>query len=254
MADTLTKLESELKDVNPNDKIRLLKMHSQIKLCKLWTEATKNKEKTLAVVKLNKDLLNNFLRKMQLKADLEERMEIMAMMCLLMDKTISHEEKSRFLNGSRVSSPVVKMFKECFINNLKKQVEKLEIVKIIQDVFNYIAKERGILGGYLLPPSFIVKSVNETIAKGVKTISNNVDTAKNIVKNINYKNDLLKKEQLSSKEIQVANKGVKKVEERIKETNKIGNKREVIQIKKNWIEEINKQKANRKTINQEIGR
>lgn len=252
MVDTLIRLESELKDVNPNDKIRLLKMHSQIKLCKLWTEATQNKEKTLTIVKLNKDILNDFLRKMQLKADLEERMEIMAMMCLLLDMTISQEQKSRFLNGSRISSPTVKMFKECFINNLQKQIEKTETIKIIQDVFNYIAKEKGILGGYLLPPSFITKSINETLAKGAKTISNNVSTAKDIVKNINNKNDFLKKEQITQKETQVMSKNAEKPGEKNREPNKTPNRRETLQPKKNWIEEINKQKADRKIVNQEI--
>ena len=220
-------------------------MHTQTKLCKLWNEATENKERSLTIIKLTKELLNDFLMQIRLKAILEEKMEIMAMISLILDPTVSHEEKSRFLNGSRVSSPLVKMFKECFINNLKEQLGKIELIQIVQNVLNDIAKEKGILGGYLLPSTFVAKAVNETLAKGVKTISDNVGTKQDVVKDINNKNELLKKEQFLSKETHIVSKGVYKDEEKIKERNKHLDKKEIIQPKKIWTEEVNKQKTER---------
>ncbi|MDD2839628.1 MAG: hypothetical protein PHY80_00675 [Rickettsiales bacterium] len=241
-----SKLESKNET---SDKIKLLKMHAQNKLCKLWSEATQVREKRLVIIKLNRDLLTDFLKNTQLKVLLEERMEMLAMMSLLMDTTISNEEKTRFLNGSRVSSPTVKIFKDCIINNLKKQVEKIEILQVIKNVLNYIAKENGILGGYLLPPSFITKSVNETLAKGVKTVSNNVNTVKDIAKEIKNQNinTSPKKEQILQKNEKIVEKYTTKHEkqslqnsERYKPNSE---KKEIIRAKKSWREKVlNKQK------------
>lgn len=246
---------------NP-DKNKLLKMHAQNKLCKLWSEATQITEKRLIIINLNRELLTDFIKQAQLKIFLEERIEMLAMLCLLLDPTISNKEKNRFLNGSRVSSPAAKLFKNCVMNTLAREMEKVEVLQTIKKVLNQFAAENGILGGYLLPPSFIAKSVNETLASGVKIISGNVNAAKEIVKETKNKG-----ENISTRNERDSQKVEKSIEQNpvkvIKQPSKDNEQRkitqsgktETIQIKTNWREEIlNKNKIIKENPNQEVSR
>lgn len=250
-------LEQTTENSNKN---KLLKMHAQNKLCKLWSEATQITEKRLIIIKLNRELLTDFIQQTQLKVLLEERMEMMAMLCLLLDPTISNKEKNRFLNGSRVSSPAVKLFKNCIMNTLAREMERVEVLQTIKKVLNHFAAENGILGGYLLPASFLSKSVNETLAAGVKSISGNVNAVKEVVKEIKNRGESVSTR--NERDLQRVEKNIERNPERvIKQPSKDSGQQkttqlvkiEAIPIKKNWREEVlNKNKIIKENSNQEV--
>lgn len=168
-------MSETLQNQQTEDRLKVLKMHAQMKLCKLWSEATQQKENKLKIVKLNKELIDDFFKKTQLKVQLQEKIEILSIMCLIMDNTIPNKEKEKYLNGTVTAGPLSKIFKNVATKTFKKEVEKVEITKIVKQILNEVATEKGILGNYLLPQSFLTKSVNDTLSKGFKIFSKNKD-------------------------------------------------------------------------------
>ncbi|HSQ98244.1 MAG TPA: hypothetical protein VLL98_06050 [Rickettsiales bacterium] len=194
---------TNIQNLQKEEKLKLFKMHAQAKLCKIWAESTKEKEKTITIVKLNKEFLNDFVKKDKLKLKIEERMEIMSMMCLLVDSTIPKKTKNNLLNGFKTTNPTITIFKNSFLKTIKKQ-EKLEGIKIIENAFNEISKENGILGQPLFKMDFLKTPINETLLKIIKTSLNKItNLIKGEKQDVNIKRE---KEDINIKDIKRDNK------------------------------------------------
>ena len=172
----------ELKDKNSQQEKSKYKLHTKSPLCKKWQENTLKKSETLKIIKLSKKNLNNLLKQTNKKPDLEEKMQIMSMLCLLLDSSIPLSTKKMFIYGAKNISPMVNFFKKVFLNFIEKNIIKKTIIKERNQIINKDLSKRGLLNWNLI--DFFEKSLH-VVAKFAK---NFYFATNNIFDNISKKN------------------------------------------------------------------
>lgn len=169
-----------LETKKPNSKY--YKLHTKSALCKKWQENTLKKSETLKIIKLSKKNLNNLLKQTNKKPDLEEKMQIMSMLCLLLDSSIPLSTKKMFIDGAKNISPMVNFFKKVFLNFIEKNIVKKTIIKERNEIINKDLSKRGLLNWNLI--DFFEKSLHVV----VKFAKNFYFAVGNIVDNVIKKN------------------------------------------------------------------
>ena len=172
----------ELKDKNSQQEKSKYKLHTKSPLCKKWQENTLKKSETLKIIKLSKKNLNNLLKQTNKQVNLEEKMQIMSMLCLLLDPTIPISTKKMFIDGTKNISPMVNFFKKVFLNFIEKNIIKKTIIKERNQIINKDLSKRGLLNWNLI--DFFEKSLH-VVAKFAK---NFYFATNNIFDNISKKN------------------------------------------------------------------
>ena len=164
----------ELKDKNSQQEKSKYKLHTKSPLCKKWQENTLKKSETLKIIKLSKKNLNNLLKQTNKKPDLEEKIQIMSMLCLLLDSSIPLSTKKMFIDGAKNISPMVNFFKKVFLNFIEKNIIKKTIIKERNRIINKDLSKRGLLNWNLI--DFFEKSlyVVAKFAKNFYFATNNI--------------------------------------------------------------------------------
>ena len=172
----------ELKDKKSQQEKSKYKLHTKSPLCKKWQENTLKKSETLKIIKLSKKNLNNLLRQTNKKPNLEEKMQIMSMLCLLLDSSIPLSTKKMFIDGAKNISPMVNFFKKVFLNFIEKNIVKKTIIKEKNEIINKDLSKKGLLNWSLIE---IFDKALHVIAKFAK---NFYFATNNIFDNISKKN------------------------------------------------------------------
>ena len=260
----------ELKDKNSQQEKSKYKLHTKSPLCKKWQENTLKKSETLKIIKLSKKNLNNLLKQTNKQVNLEEKMQIMSMLCLLLDPTISLSTKKMFIEGAKNISPIVNFFKKTFLNFINKKSQQNIIIQENIEINNKIQSKKGILSWTVEDffSKLLIKTINQT-KKIFYNILNN-DQIKNLNdKNVIIKNDkievktnkekdntirLNKSNEKIDKKFELNEKKEKNISIKVKETiNEKQIKSENIYIKENkktsyWVKKVEETKNNTKSI------
>ena len=166
-----------LETKKPNSKY--YKLHTKSALCKKWQENTLKKSETLKIIKLSKKNLNNLLKQTNKKPDLEEKMQIMSMLCLLLDSSIPLSTKKMFIDGAKNISPMVNFFKKVFVNFINKNINKKRIIEENNIIKNENLSKKGLLNWNLIEFfDRILNSIKNT-SKNVYFFVNNINQDKN---------------------------------------------------------------------------
>lgn len=177
-----------LETKKPNSKY--YKLHTKSALCKKWQENTLKKSETLKIIKLSKKNLNNLLKQTNKKPDLEEKMQIMSMLCFLLDSSIPLSTKKMFIDGAKNISPMVNFFKKVFLNFIEKNIVKKTIIEEKNKIINKDLSKRGLLNWNLI--DFFEKSLY-VIAKFAKNFYFSVSNIINDFTDKNIKDQFAKK-------------------------------------------------------------
>lgn len=185
----------ELKDKNSQQEKSKYKLHTKSPLCKKWQENTKIKAEKLKIIKLSKKNLNNLLKQTNKQINLEEKMQIMSMLCLLLDPTISISTKKMFIEGVKNISPVVNFFKKTFLNFINKKSQQNIIIQENIEINNRIKDKKGILNWTI--EDFFSKLITKTIDQTKKIFYNILNN--NQIKNLNDEDVIIKNDKIEVK-------------------------------------------------------
>ena len=185
----------ELKDKNSQQEKSKYKLHTKSPLCKKWQENTKIKAEKLKIIKLSKKNLNNLLKQTNKQINLEEKMQIMSMLCLLLDPTISISTKKMFIEGVKNVSPVVNFFKKTFLNFINKKNQQNIIIQENIEINNRIKGKKGILNWTI--EDFFSKLITKTIDQTKKIFYNILNN--NQIKNLNDEDVIIKNDKIEVK-------------------------------------------------------
>lgn len=185
----------ELKDKNSQQEKSKYKLHTKSPLCKKWQENTSKKLETLKIIKLSKKNLINLLKQTNKKPNLEEKIQIMSMLCLLLDSSIPLSTKKMFIEGAKNISPMVNFFKKTFLNFINKKNQQNIIIQENIKINDKIKGKKGILNWTI--EDFFNKLITKAIDQTKKIFYNILNN--NQIKNLNDKNVIIKNDKIEVK-------------------------------------------------------